>query len=142
MFRVGLGEILCGEKPSMAKSALGRGLKSLMEEQSGSGRPENSSETPQVTPGMAALLRGGNGKLDEEGAAEALEKRDAENRAAVARRRTLIQGSMMIADLLLVVLVMRLAFVSRGHFGFFEIVLSVLALSIGAWLTCVALWMR
>jgi hypothetical protein len=49
---------------------------------------------------------------------------------------------MFIADILLIVLVARLAFVSHGHFGLAEAALCILALAIGAWLSCLALWMK
>lgn len=119
----------------MAKSALGRGLGHLMKERASPAAPENGSETPPVTPGMAALLRGGNGGPNGQVASE-------ENAVALLRRKRLVQISMFVADLLLISLVMRLAFVSEGHFGFFEILLGILALSIGAWLSCLAIWMK
>ena len=46
----------------MAKSGLGRGLGHLMKERPISAGLENSPEEAKVTPGMAALLRGGNGE--------------------------------------------------------------------------------
>jgi hypothetical protein len=125
----------------MAKSALGRGLGHLMKE-GATAPPENGSEMPQVTAGMAALLRGGNGGAKGEEGSEDLDRKDAENAAARSRKRKLVQASLVIADVLLIVLVVRLAFVSHGHLGFFEIVLCILALSIGAWLSCLALWMK
>ena len=113
-----------------------------MKERASPATPENGSETPQVTPGMAALLRGGNGGPKGQKPSETLDKKDGENAAAGHRKRKVIQASMMVADLLLVLLVMRLALVSGGRFGFFEVTLCILALGIGAWLSCLALWMK
>lgn len=106
-----------------------------MKERASPAAPENGSETPPVTPGMAALLLGGNGGPNGQVASE-------ENAVALLRRKRLVQISMFVADLLLISLVMRLAFVSEGHFGVFEILLGILALSIGAWLSCLAIWMK
>jgi hypothetical protein len=124
----------------MAKPALGRGLQHLMKERSAPTGQQSSPEKAQVTPGMAALLRGGNGESKEKPAADQPVS-DAE-RLAAARKKKLVQASMFIADLLLMALIARLAFVSHGHFGFFEVTLCVLALAIGAWLSCLAIWMR
>jgi hypothetical protein len=123
----------------MAKSGLGRGLEHLMKERPVSAGPENSSEKAKVTPGMAALLRGGNGEGKEP---EATKKEIPEELAGRTRKRMLIQGSLFAADLVVVGLVARLAFVSHGKFGFVEVTLSILALAIGGWLSCLALWLK
>src|SRR5689334_3275406 len=108
----------------MGKSGLGRGLGHLMKERPALAGAENSSEKAKVTPGMAALLRGGNseGKEPETG-----NKEVAEDREGRARKRMLIQGSLFAADILVIGLVARLAFVSHGQFGFVEVGLSILA---------------
>ena len=118
----------------MAKTGLGRGLDHLLKERPASVGPENSPEKAKVTPGMAALLRGGNG--------DGKETEVGEDRAGRARKRMLIQGSLIVADLLVIGLVARLAFVSHGQFGAMEVALSILALAIGAWLSCLALWLK
>ena len=123
----------------MAKSGLGRGLGHLMKERPASAGAENSSEKAKVTPGMAALLRGGNGEGKEQ---EAANKEVSEDVAGRAGKRMMIQGSLFAADLLVIGLVARLAFVSHGQFGFVEFALSILALAIGAWLSCLALWLK
>jgi len=125
----------------MAKSALGRGLRHLMTERSADS-PDNSPEKPQVTPGMAALLRGGNGEPKEPHSDDKSQLTDEESLPATLRKRKLIQASMFIADILLIGLVARLAFVSHGHFGLVEVALCILAIAIGAWLSCLALWMK
>lgn len=118
--------------PFMAKTGLGRGLQNLMKEPPVSPRTESPSDKPaQVTPGMAALLRGGNGEAEEPAKAQ-----------AAARNRKMVQASLVVTDLLLIGLVARLAFISEGRFGFVEVCLCILALAIGAWLSCLALWMK
>jgi len=54
----------------------------------------------------------------------------------------LIQASLFVADFVVVGLVARLAFVSHGQFGAMEVALSIVALAIGAWLSCLALWLK
>jgi hypothetical protein len=49
---------------------------------------------------------------------------------------------LFIADILHIGLVAKLAFVSHSQFGFFEVTLFILALSVGAWLSCLALWLK
>ena len=120
----------------MAKSALGRGLQNLMKDRPASPGSEKPSEKPQVTPGMAALLRGGNGEQS------STDNSQAAKNLSAARKRKLIQASMFVADLLLILLVARLALFSHGHFGFFEVTLCVVAVAIGAWLSCLALWIK
>ena len=98
---------------------------------------ENPAEKASVTPGMAALLSGGNGHTKNQPAPA-----DAQNLATAVRKRKLIQASLFIADILLIGLVARLVFVSHGHFGLVEVALCILAMAIGAWLSCLALWMK
>jgi len=107
-----------------------------MKEQAASAGQDDLPQKAKVTPGMAALLRGGNGEGKEP------EPEVAEDRARRARNRMLIQASLFVADLLVIGLVARLAFVSHGKFGLIEVVLSILALAIGAWLSCLALWLK
>jgi len=113
-----------------------------MKDRPASGGPQNPSEKTQVTPGMAALLRGGNGEPREPNPASESPNTDPASIAAATRKKQLIRLSMFVADGLLIALVARLAFVSHGHFGFFEIALCILAFGIGAWLSCLALWMK
>jgi hypothetical protein len=44
-----------------------------------------------------------------------------------------------VADLLLLALAARLVS-AKGHIGFVEVALCVVALGLGAWLTCLAIW--
>jgi len=113
-----------------------------MKERSASASAENPSQKPHVTPGIAALLRGGNGEAKEPKPGDEAQPADEEGRAVRTRNRRLIQASLFVADLLVIGLVARLAFVSHGRFGLIEIALSILALAVGAWLSCLALWLR
>src|SRR5689334_4304242 len=126
---------------NMAKTGLGRGLQHLMKERPASGGPDCPTQKAEVTPGMAALLRGGNGAAKETQNGDKPEQAE-ESRAAARRKRLLIQASLFAADMLVIGLVARLAFVSHGRFGLIEITLSILALAIGAWLSCLALWLK
>jgi len=45
-----------------------------------------------------------------------------------------------VTELLLFALAARLVFTANGHFGFLEIALCVIAVGMGAWLSCLALW--
>jgi len=110
-----------------------------MKERPASMGGEGPAQKAEVTPGMAALLRGGNGAAREP---QNGDKPAEESRAATRRKRLLIQASLFAADLVVVGLVARLAFVSHGQFGVIEVALSVLALAIGAWLSCLALWLK
>lgn len=112
-----------------------------MKERAASGGRECPPEKAEVTPGMAALLRGGNGAAKEVQNGEHSEQAE-ENRAATRRKRLLIQVSLFAADILVIGLVARLAFVSHGRFGLIEMTLSILALAVGAWLSCLALWLK
>jgi len=126
----------------MAKSGLGRGLGHLMKERPVSAGPENSPEEARVSPGMAALLRGGNGENNGSHPARQSQLVEEEDSARRTRNRVLIQASLFVADLLVIGLVARLAFVSHGKFGLVEVALSILALAVGAWLSCLALWLK
>ena len=110
-----------------------------MKERPASGGRECPTQKAEVTPGMAALLRGGNGKEPQNGDKP---QQAEESRAATGRKRLVIQGSLFVADVLVIGLVVRLAFVSHGRFGVIEVALSILALAIGAWLSCLALWLK
>jgi len=111
-----------------------------MKERPAPASPEELPRKAEVTAGMAALIRGGNGEAKEPKPAD---KSPAEEcRPARRRSRILIQASLFVADLLVIGLVARLALVSHGRFGVIEVVLSILALTVGAWLSCLALWLK
>jgi hypothetical protein len=62
--------------------------------------------------------------------------------AGLHRGKRLLKGSLILADLLLLGLVIYLVFRSHGTFGFVEISLCVIAVMMGSWLTCLALWLE
>jgi hypothetical protein len=128
------------DSSNMAKTGLGRGLQHLMKERPASPVSETPAQKAEVSPGMAALLRGGNGAAKE--TQNGYHSKQPEESRAATRRRLLIQASLFAADLLVLGLVARLAFVSHGRFGLTEITLSIAALAIGAWLSCLALWLK
>jgi len=103
---------------------------------------EVSVREPKVTPGMAALLRGGNGEPSAE------QQPAPETRSALATpgrtpgNKRLLQVSLWLADVVLIGLAARLVFQSSGSFGFLEAALCVAAVTVGAWLGCLAFWLE
>ena len=77
---------------------------------------------------MSLLLRGRNGE----------EKPEHHQQ----NRKRLVQFSLVVADLLLFGLATLLIVNAGGHLGFVEIAVSVLALALGAWLSCLAIWIK
>ncbi len=103
-------------------------------------KPSPSSEQPagtpaKLSPGMATLLRAGNGHQ------EKLPTEPGEPARRVPKSRRLLRLSLCLADVLLLGLAARLAFKNGGSFGWLEIALCSIAVLIGAWLTCLALWL-
>ncbi len=78
--------------------------------------------------GVDLLVRGRNGETKADRAQQ--------------HRRGLVQISLVVADVLLFCLAVLLIFRAGGHLGFVEIGVSVLALGLGAWLSCLAIWMK
>src|SRR3954462_9430381 len=77
-------------RPSMAKTGLGRGLQNLMKEPPVAPRTDNPSEKPAlVTPGMAALLRGGND--DAKAQSQSVGTDDPAKTRAAGRKRKMVQ---------------------------------------------------
>jgi hypothetical protein len=97
------------------------------------------AEPVSITPGVAALLRGGNGTP--QAALEADAEQPAQPAAAPPGKR-LLQASLVLADLLLLVFVTRLILAAHGPMGIIQLGLCVLALMVGAWLSCLALWLE
>jgi len=91
----------------------------------------------QFSAGMAVLVRGGN----EAAKPEALPEPRAST-VGLHRGKRLLKGSLILADLLLLGLVIYLVFRSHGTFGFVEVSLCVIAVVMGSWLTCLALWLE
>jgi len=110
-----------------------------MKEANPSSPPKDSSVPAQpanISPGMAALLR-----QESEVAKSGEPKQEPalhDDKAAAAQNRAVLKTSLVVADVLLVLLAACLA-LRKGSFGFLEISLCVIALALGAWLTCLAI---
>ena len=123
----------------MAKSALGRSLGRLLKEAKGGPKtPESEQESLPLSPGMATLLKAGNGGAKKDQTAPTEAKQD--SKAETKDWKKLAKLSLVLADVLLLFLAARLVFRSGGHFGVVEIVLCVAAVGLGAWLSCLAIW--
>lgn len=95
------------------------------------------AQPANISPGMAALLR-----QESEVAKSGEPKQEPalhDDKAAAAQNRAVLKTSLVVADVLLVLLAACLS-LRKGSFGFLEVVLSILALAVGAWLACVAIW--
>jgi len=124
----------------VSKSALGRGLGKLLKEAKAVPRETESGEKiPTLSPGMATLLKAGNGGPKPEEKAATDTEANAPPQESKDRKK-LVRLSLVVADVLLVFLAARLVFKSGGHFGAVEILLCAAALGLGAWLSCLALW--
>lgn len=124
----------------MAKSALGRSLGKLLKEAKGGPRtPESGQENLPLSPGMATLLKAGNGGAKPEPATQTEPKPDADPAQAKDWKK-IVKPSLVLADILLLFLAARLVFRSGGHFGVVEILLCVAGVGLGAWLSCLAIW--
>jgi hypothetical protein len=99
---------------------------------------EQAAEGGSLTPGMAALLRPGNG--EPKAIHQGEEPQPPPVPLETLRRRRWLRTSLWLADVLLVALAARLVFQRGGAFGFMEALLCVVAVVLGAWLSCLALW--
>jgi len=126
--------MLCEVSERVTRAGLGRGLGSLM---GGTKEPRTPAPAPaaaegpalkadNLSPGMAALVRGG-GAVQSEGEA-------APPRPVPSRGLKLIQVSLLLADILLVALAVRLVVKADGPLGFMGAALCVFAMALGAWL--------
>jgi len=115
----------------MSKPALGRNLGRLMEEAKAS-PPSNepAAQPTSLSPGMATLLRGANGTAQ------------APYPQPNLRHKRVLQVSLLLADLLLLGLALWLSLKGRGAFGTVGLVLCVLSVVLGAWLSCLALLVK
>ena len=91
----------------------------------------------QFSAGMAVLVRGGNEAAKPEAPPE-----PRASTVGLDRGKRLLKGSLILADLLLLGLVICLVFRRHGSLGFMEISLCVIAVVMGSWLTCLALWLE
>ena len=128
----------------MSKSALGRGLGHLMKGAKESPqRAEGEAQPTSVTPGMAALLRVGNGgpkpETQSPHGTPPSQSEPPVSPGAARRGKWVLRVSLFAADALLLGLAARLVFKSSGPLSFLETALCVVAVMMGAWLSCLAL---
>jgi hypothetical protein len=87
---------------------------------------------------MATLLRQSNGTP----VPEVPHQPDASARQAAVRHKSLVRISLIVADLCLFGFAALMVLGKRGSLSAVEIALCVVAVALGAWLTCLALWME
>ena len=100
---------------------------------------EPVAEPASLTPGMAALLRRDNGGPKPEDQPQEPPLPPAAPERQNGRRW--LRTSLWLADALLLGLAARLVFQAGRSFGFLEAALCVVAVLLGAWLSCQALWL-
>ena len=122
-----------------SKTALGRGLGTLMKEPSQPALAEKGALQPvSITPGVASLLRVGNGASRPEpkpappSILSPLEPQFA---------KRLVQVSLVAGDLLLLALVAWFWFGTGGNLSALQVLLCAIGILLGAWLSCLALWL-
>ena len=101
-----------------------------------------AGQPPTLTPGMAALLRD-NGARTPSSASSGPESKigvDEGVRAPFSNRPWMLRGSLFLADLLLLGLAAWLVLKSDRPLSWGLVALCVLAVAMGAWLTCLGLW--
>ena len=111
----------------MSKSALGRGLGSLLPVRNAAATTQTA---PSVTPGVARLLRGQNGTNAPATPDEA--------RVGILDRNSWLRGLLWGADLLLCLLAVLFATRSSQPLRADEIALCLAAVTVGAGLACAA----
>ncbi len=102
--------------------------------------PAVPTNSPRLTPGMATLLRGSGGPKTETKDQPPANGQPSAPPTTPASRSRAVQISLIVADALLLALAARIVLKSNGHLGFIESALCVVALGLGAWLSCLALW--
>ena len=132
-----------------AKNALGRGLGNLLAPEAVRPAPAPSTSSPgntlpRVTPGVGALLRGAKsdssdllpGLADESTSAGATTRATPPARATPAGNAPKV--ALMVGDAVLLVLVAVLLLRGESSPSFWEMVLGAVAVTVAAWLGCLA----
>ena len=121
----------------MSKNVLGRGLGELLPERKPKAREasaEGKSKDPAVLgPGLRVLV------LKKNGAAPRPIVPVAPSAAAAAAR---VKISLLLADLLLVAIVLLWCNNAARPFHWLEVLICIVAVTFGAWLTCLAAWLQ
>jgi len=124
---------------AVSKTVLGRGLGKLMKEVN---QLPPSGESPlkssNASPGVGALLRGGNEPQKSKTQSES----ETRSRGPKITQTRLLQAALVAGDALLLGLVARLVLLKGGPLETSDLVLCLLALILGAGLTCLALWLQ
>ncbi len=103
---------------------------------------ERADEPATLSPGVASLLRGANGESKSPSSHPGPSGLDSSAPPGRSRSRRLLRASLFLADLLLLTFAARLIFHAEGPLGLASIALGVVAVLLGAWLTCLALWLE
>ncbi len=99
--------------------------------------PEPAGQPPKLSPGIATLLRTGNGAAKNE-TLSPVQPCVASPRLSTFRR--LLRVSLVLADVLLLCLAVRMVLSAQGPIPLWGLVLCIVAFALGAWLSCLALW--
>jgi hypothetical protein len=130
----------------VAKPALGRGLGKLMKEvQAPPPSSQPVSKPGTVSTGVATLMRGvktpAKPSLTLVQPLAKPQPRGGEAARGQSQRSNLpMRVSLVLADVVMIGLVARMAFRNTEPLGALELTLCILAMLLGAWLACLALW--
>jgi hypothetical protein len=111
---------------------------------------EQGGNRASHSPGLAALLHGPNAPADASSQAKPESPQPAAESAPSLcgptplrlRRKRLFQASLVLGDVVLLGLAAGLFFNTSSHLGCLGAALCVAAVLMGAWLTCLALWLE
>jgi hypothetical protein len=128
----------------VSKSALGRGLGRLLGGNvHGSPKADSAPKTPVMSPGVATLFQGGKGANPEKpsGTGRPAEQTESGLGPPTPRISRMVKVSLVAGDVAILCLVAWLLLGSGKPLTSIEILISVLAVVLGAWLTCLALFL-
>jgi hypothetical protein len=129
----------------VAKPALGRGLGKLMKEaQAPPPLNDPVSKSGTAPAGVATLLRGVKDPVKPSlSIVQPLAKpqpRGGEAARGQSRSNLPMRISLVLADVVMIGLVAHIAFYRTEPLGWLELTLCIIAMVLGAWLACLALW--
>jgi hypothetical protein len=94
-----------------------------------------------LSPGMATLVRGGNGAPKAPPTVFPVSTADSSAAQGFLPAKRLLQAALFLADILLAGLAVRLVFRAAGPLGTIDTALCVGAVGLGAALSCLAVWL-